>query len=947
MKSIPRCAAALAWFVWIAGATAVVAQDPPPAPPAAAEAAPPEDDAPMGNVTMNFQDVELPTLVKFISEITGRNFIVDERVKGKITIISPSQVTVDEAYLVFQSVLQVKGFTTVPSGPVIKIVPSKDAKASTLDTISAGRMTLPSDEFITRIVPLSKVDANGLLPILQPLVSPDGLLTAYGPTNSIIVIDAAANTERLVSLLLQLDVEGVERDIEVIRLQHAFADDVAAKIAEVLQDDQQQAGAGMPMQQQAQPARAGARARATQAAAQAGGGGAVLGGTAGRTFKLIPDQRTNSLILLAGPIEMRQIRELVARLDVPVPLGTGRIHVYYLRHANAFELLAVLSSLITGTGNVGLAAQGFGGGARRAGVAGFGGGGRAVTQGGGMGGMGGIGRGQGFGRGIGTGLGGLGGGMGGMGGGGFGGGMGGGIGGGMGGMGGMMGGMGGMGGMGAGTAIGGTPGATPEAQFEGEVRITADPATNSLVINASPQDYETLKQVIEKLDVRRRQVFIEAIILEVDIDASRALGFTYQGASGLNNGVGIGRFNFTQDAVAPAASQFGLPGLILAAASSQTIRLPDGSIIPAQAAIINASQADSSFNLLSAPNLLTTDNQQAEIVAGRNIPFLASRAADTANLANTFATIERRDVGITLRITPQVSEGGTIRLDIFEEVSDITQVAGIDPNALGPATTIRSATTTVVARDGQTVVIGGLIADTIRDANNTIPYLGDIPVIGNLFSNRSFSRSKINLLLFLTPHIVRNDVDHADLSKRQRGKMQVYMNRHNVPNQRQEQMNAPSWDIENLKPVPKEGERGDAAGIRADDDDPDTLVIRPYGPVPAEEQFSDRPPAFTLLGLISERGTPPPSLIPSNGIVPVILPDEEFQRLFDRGTRIQYFTEDYSAAYEILQRFPNRTAAFALYPEGLRLSATSREGLHWRELDDPASKNIQFWSRAN
>jgi general secretion pathway protein D len=939
MKSIPRCAAALAWFVWIAGATAVVAQNPPPAPPAAAEAPPPEDDAPMGNVTMNFQDVELPTLVKFISEITGRNFIVDERVKGKITIISPSQVTVDEAYLVFQSVLQVKGFTTVPSGPVIKIVPSKDAKASTLDTISAGRMTLPSDEFITRIVPLSKVDASGLLPILQPLVSPDGLLTAYGPTNSIIVIDAAANTERLVSLLLQLDVEGVERDIEVIRLQHAFADDVAAKIAEVLQEDEQQAGAAMPIQPQAQPARSSARARrAAQAAAQAGGGGAVLGGTAGRTFKLIPDQRTNSLILLAGPIEMRQIRELVARLDVPVPLGTGRIHVYYLRHANAFELLAVLSSLITGSGNVGLAAQGLGGGARRAGVAGIGGGGRAVTQGGGLGSLG---RGQGFGRGIGTGVGGLGGGMGGgFGGGGFGGGgLGGGLTGGI-------GGIGGMGGMGAGTAIGGTPGATPEAQFEGEVRITADPATNSLVINASPQDYETLKQVIEKLDVRRRQVFIEAIILEVDIDASRSLGFTYQGATGLNNGVGIGRFNFTQDAVAPAATQFGLPGLILAAASSQTIRLPDGSIIPAQAAIINASQGDSSFNLLSAPNLLTTDNQQAEIVAGRNIPFLASRAADTANLANTFATIERRDVGITLRITPQVSEGGTIRLDIFEEVSDITQVAGIDPNALGPATTIRSATTTVVARDGQTVVIGGLIADTIRDANNTIPYLGDIPVIGNLFSNRSFSRSKINLLLFLTPHIVRNDVDHASLSKRQRGKMQVYMNRHNVPNQRQEQMNAPSWDTENLKPVPKEGERGDAAGIRADDD-PDTLVIRPYGPLAAEEQFSDLPPAFTLLGVIWERGTPPPSLIPSNGVVPVILPDEEFQGLFNRGMRIQYFTEDYSAVYEILQRFPNRGAAFALYPEGLRLSATSREGLHWRELDDPASKDIQFWSRAN
>ncbi len=958
MRIVVRCLLALccvsAGLGWILPPPAA-AQKPPPAPAQNPPAPPPPAAGKPGDeklITMDFQDVDLPVLVKFISDITGKNFIVDDRVKGKVTVISPSKISVDEAYMVFQSVLQVKGFTTVPSGVITKIVSTKEAKTSTLRTVEQAS-TLPNDEYITRLVPLKKVDANSIVAIVQPLVSPDGLLAVYDPTNTIILIDTAANTERLRRILYQLDVPGLERKVEVIRLTHAFADDVASKIGEVLEE--QAPGGGAPGAAPVAPVAArSARARAAAARRGANATAQVAGGTGEQSFKVVPEERTNSLIVIAPPVEMEKIKELISQLDVPLPLGTGRIHVYYLRHANSQELVAVLGSLIGGGGGGGIGGLGgFGGsgGFNRGGLGGSsfgrGGGGSSFGSRSGFGGNSGFGSSSGFGGSSGSSFGSSSRGQS------------------LGGRGSTLGGLGTPGGF-AGGSVG--TGGNPQQQFfEGEVHITADPATNSLIIDASPQDFETIKDVIEKLDVRRRQVYVEAIILEVDLDRSRQLGFTFQGATGLGPGVGLGRYNFTQTAVGPAVSQFSVPGLILAAASSQTIRLPDGSTVPAQAALLNALQTDSDFNILSAPNLLTTDNQEAEIVSGRNLPFLASRSTSETNLANTFATIERRDVGITLRITPQISEGGTVRLDIFQEVSDITDVAGIDPNAVGPATTIRSTTTTVVARDGQTVVIGGLISDTIRSSESKIPFLGDIPVLGNLVKDRTTSRNKINLLIFLTPHIVRNEYDQERFSKIERNKMQGFMDDQHIPNKRRDVLNRPSWDVDSLPAPPKPGERGgrlvdelpsaaaadETSAQRAAQPGEERPAVPPepdsFGsPESMRPQDSIPPSQYVLLASIWEAGQPPSSLESINGLLPIVLPlDSQLTRFFRPGQQYRFQSDSFAAVYRCLAAFPTASAAFALYPEGMHVSEQPREFLHWLELQDAMARNVVAWTRVD
>lgn len=908
-------------------------------------------------IQMDFQDVDIAVLVKFISELTGKNFIIDEKVRGKITIISPSKISVDEAYLVFQSVLQVKGFTTVPAGSVIKIVATKEAKSSTIRTVNPNGSPAATDEYITRLMPLKYVDANNMVGVLQPLVSPDGLLAAYSTTNTLIVIDTAAQTERLTKILTQLDVEGSEQSIEMVRLNYAFATDVAALLQQVLGEQAGTSG-GMP---QAQPAAApDARLRRGGTAAHPGGaagaGGVVSGGTTPeRAFKIIPDERTNSLILMAGPLEMRRIKELITRLDVPLPLGTGRIHVYYLKYANAFEMIGVLSSLIGGGGGGGMGMGGMGMGMGGMGMGGYGGGSR-------MGGMGGV-RGGGYGgnRGFGGGFGGGSGGYGGYGGGygGFGG-YGGGFGqtglgasGSIGGRGGIGGGVGGGTGGAAGISGGGSAGGQQQSQFQGGVRISADPATNALIIDASPQDFETLKDVIEKLDVRRRQVYVEAIIAEISINKTRELGIEFQGATGLPNGIGVGRTNLTGD-INNLLNPTSLQGLILAAASSQTVTI-NGVTLPAQQALLRALENDTDANVLSAPTVLTTDNQQAEIVAGQNLPFIASLATSDVNLSNTFASIDRRDVGITLRITPQISEGGTVRLDIFEEVSDVLST---DPR-LGPTTTIRSATTTVVAKDQQTVVIGGLISDAENKSQRKVPFIGDIPVIGNFFRASNFNRRKTNLLIFLTPHIIRNERDQRNVSVGERERVvQTPFEERGLRGPNWEVLGRPSWETRpSLEPseADEESHRAAAGPSRAQPLREQRLSPRARGdgaPAAAASASAGAPAVVTdryvLLANIWESGTAPASLSGSNGLLALAVPaNSSLADLFSRGESYRFQSNNYTASFLCLDVFGSPQDAFVTYPDGLRVSTSPPTYLHWREPSEPASLSPANWARAN
>jgi general secretion pathway protein D len=679
-------------------------------------------------VTMDFQDVELPTLIKFVSEITGKNFVVDEKVRGKVSIVSPTRITVDEAYRVFQSVLQVKGFSVVDTGPVVKIIPTKDVKGSGLPIEDANG---ESESFVTRLMPLRHLEAAQAAQVLQPLVSRDGLVSAYPPTNSLIVIDSQVNLSRLSRLIRELDVPGQERAVEVIPLRHANASDIAGILRDTIEEGRGRAG--VP---------GGSAAPGTSSAipgvpASASGPSAPRADGAG--LRVVPDERSNAVVVIGSQLDIRQARALVAKLDVALPRGSGRVNVYSLRHANAVDMVAVLADLVGTT-------SAFGG--RRDSLPG-----RPVTQGGGR--FGNFPRSVLGDRSAGSAPGSPGSGA-----------SGGSMGGGLSGFGGAGGrGFGGAYGQGAG-GFGGTASAgsgPPAIEFESGVRITADPATNSLVISAAPQDYAVLREVIERLDVARRQVLVEAIIFEVSLAKAKELGIELQGGAEVGNLVALGRTNLknitTLNNTIATGDTGGLStigGFLGALLSKQKITLADGTEIPAQAAVISALENETGVNVLSAPTILTTDNEEAEIVVGQNVPFVTSRATNETNLSNTFSQIDRRDVGITLRLTPQISEGDTVRLLLFEEVSALVKTPLPEVLQLGPTTTVRSATTNVVVRDSDTVAIGGLISDRVDDAESGVPYLTDIPVVGNLFKYQQKQKEKVNLIILLTPHIVRD-----------------------------------------------------------------------------------------------------------------------------------------------------------------------------------------------
>jgi general secretion pathway protein D len=841
-------------------------------------------------ITMDFQDVEIGVLVKFISEITGKNFILDEKVRGKVTVISPTKISIEEAYRVFQSILEVKGFTTLPAGPVTKIVPVREARESGAPL----SMKVPTgDQFITQLVPLSFIDASTLVPVLQPMVSKDGLVSAYDPANTILLIDTSSNIERLLALISELDIELPERGIEIIHLENAYAGNVAQTLQQVLDAQAERTtpkGApGQPAGKPAQPV--------------AGGGGTP-------NFKILPDERTNSVIALANPAQMRMIRSLAKDLDKKLE-GVSKIQVYKLQYANAAEMVEVLSELISG------------GGGRAGGVGGFGAAAtssrrstrqqqqerqsifsRSSSS---------IGTpNSSFNRPLG-------------------------------------------GAVGPGGQQGQNTGATSATgsggEFVGEVRVTADPYTNSLLISAGPQDYDVLKRVIQQLDIPRRQVFVEAIILEIGLDKSKELGFEYQGGTQLGDqALGLARLNLKN--LNPAlTSPASISGLVAAAASTQTITLPDGTTVPAQVALFTALESDTDVNILSAPNILTSDNQEAEILVGQNIPFIASRATDQANLSNTFATVERQDVGITLRLTPQISQGEVVRLDLYEEVSAVVPNPPVDPNIAGPTTTVRSASTTIVARNGQTVVLGGLISDSTTNGVSKIPYIGDIPVLGNLFKFNNDNRSKVNLLIFLTPHVVRDEAELHDLSIDQRDRFRRYLQQQKTGPRRKDQLDASSWQEATVQPpggaqppsiAPSQQAPLSAAPLPTPAPAPQA-AIQPRSlapePTPPAPIAPSSPSAvgipttghrFAVLLALFEKGDAPPELRPTNGFLMVYTPVAAGD-FFVKGDTYEYVTGAYEAKYKCLEVFPDATTALSVYPENRPLDGGGAV-VRWRPI---------------
>ncbi|MBN2645975.1 MAG: type II secretion system secretin GspD [Desulfuromonadaceae bacterium] len=597
-------------------------------------------------LTLDFKDIELSDLVQTISALTGKNFVYDDSIRGKATIISSQPISQDEAYKLFLTVLNIKGFTVVPAGKTNKIVPIKSAKENNVPTTRDGS---DRDQFITRMITLSHISAADIAEsILSPLMPKTSNVVVYEPSNKLIISDNASNIERLEQIIRELDLPGALQDMQVIPLQYADAGE-AAKIC----NDLLTSGTAKT-----------SRRRTSKN---------VTTSSAGAESKVVAYERTNRLVVMATTDEMNTLRELIRSLDQKPTQAQARIHVYYLENADSEELSKTLNEILTGVKT-------------------------AETS--------------------------------------------------------------------KSTAEAGEK----TLPLKSTVTISADKPTNALIINATAEDYVVIQGIIQQLDIRRKQVYVEALIMELSMDATGKLGLGLQGGFEVGNEGIIGlSSNMTQNVTADLLTN-AVEG-ILAGGFSKLISYTDaeGNIIslPAFSALLQLSQKNTDINILSAPRLLTSDNEEAEIVVGRNVPII-TKSTDDGDSNDTTVSVERKDVALTLRFTPQISAGNLVRLSIYQETTDLASnnVGNIDE--VGPTFTTRKLRNTVLARNGQTVVLGGLISTNNQQTETRVPLLGDIPLLGWLFRSKSTQEVKTNLLVFITPSIISEVEDLAAITSHDR-----------------------------------------------------------------------------------------------------------------------------------------------------------------------------------
>jgi general secretion pathway protein D len=619
-------------------------------------------------ITLNFVNAEIEAVARTMAAITGRNIVVDPRVKGTISLSTDRPVRPAEAFEQFLVTLRLSGFAVVDSSGLLKVVPEADAKLQggtvSVDTPRAG------GQIVTQIFRLNYENAGNLVPILRPLISPNNTINVNPGNNSLVITDYADNLLRIGRIIAALDISNAT-DVEVINLRHALASDLAPVL---------------------------------QRLADSGGGttGGVVTpgqGQADTGFRttIVAEPRSNSLIVrAANAARMNLVRSLAAKLDQANAVqGSGNIHVVYLKNADATKLASILRAALAGSG-------GSGGGG--------GGGGSVTTTTAGM--------------------------------------------------------------VNTGTAAGSSPSTTPvqpSAAPSTGGQIQADPATNSLIITAPEPQYRQLRAVIDSLDARRAQVFVESLIAEVNADKAAEFGIQWQsplGRSG-NNTVGvlgsnfsIGGANIIDLALTAAGEGTTLPSTGF---NFGVARKFGGTYVLAFLGRFLESKGDG--NVLSTPNLLTLDNEEAKIVIGQNVPFVTGQYTSnnsSSGSVNPFQTIERKDVGLTLRVKPQISENGTVKLQIFQEVSSVQASTVNAPN--GPTTNKRSIESNVLVEDGGIVVLGGLLQDEYSGNQEKVPGVGDIPLFGNLFKTETRSRKKTNLMVFLRPIVVRDAATTEALS---------------------------------------------------------------------------------------------------------------------------------------------------------------------------------------
>lgn len=641
-------------------------------PPAFAQATSPDAPRRGEPITLNFANADIEAVARTMAVVTGRDVVVDPRVKGTMNLVTDRAIAPAAAFNQFASALRLQGFAVVESEGLYKVVPEADAKlqTQTVNTATPSAGSVAGNQIVTQIFRLNYESANSLLPVLRPLIPPNNTINVNPGNNSLVITDYADNMRRLARIIAALDVPNAS-DIEVIPLKHSIATDMLPLITRLVDGS----GSGAP--------------------------GAAAPGTPDSSFRttLLADPRSNALILrAANPARAALVRTLVEKLDrAPAESSNGaagNIYVVYLKNADAVRLAATLRAA--------MAANQL----QTPGTPGAAGGGSAPqspanapptfpinfgAQGGG------------------------------------------------------------------GSSAANAPLNNANQPSVGG-QIQADPSTNSLIITAPEPQYRQLRAVIDRLDGRRAQVMIEALIVEVS--AVKAANFGVQWQSALGNNAVIGTNSslastnilaLTQALATGVINQNSLPssGLNLGIAG----KIGGNYVL---GAIANFFSSDNDANILSTPNLLTLDNEEAKIVIGQNVPFPTGSYASTTGVSgiSPFTTVERKDVGLTLRVRPQINENGTVKMVIFQETSDVDRATLSNPN--GPTTNKRSIESSVLVEDGGLIMLGGLLSDTYGNAVEKIPVAGDIPIVGNLFKNEVRSRDKKNLMMFLRPVVMRD-----------------------------------------------------------------------------------------------------------------------------------------------------------------------------------------------
>ncbi|MBX2989283.1 MAG: type II secretion system secretin GspD [Bdellovibrionaceae bacterium] len=623
--------------------------------------------------SFDFPNVEITDIIKTISELTGKNFIIDPGVRGKITIVAPSKITVAEAYKAFLSALAINGYTVVPSGAFLKVKNARNAQRDSIETYS-GAYYPSDDQMITRIIHLKHISAEIVQRELRILPSKDGELSIYSPTNSIILSDYGSNIDRVMKIINQLDVPGFEEQIEVVRVKQAKAKDMADLIDKIVNKGQKSGGGagvtgGMP----------GSFSAGVPRFTRSTGGGAQ--GQSGNSFFMaIPDDRTNSIIVVGNKSGIARVKRLVAQLDFPVrPDAIGGVYVYYVKYGDAEKIAQVLQNVTKD------AAPKTGAGANAPGAfPGFGG----------------------FGAPVGT--------------------------------------------------------AASENQiFGGEVKINADKNTNSLVVSASKTDYDRVLNLLSKIDIPRDQVFVEANIMEMSMTEGMdyKVGYYQYDKSGIKGGFN-GGLNLTE-----LLSPVGGTGAILPFGNGENISLTDPTsnktiTVKSLTGFFTFLKSTTRLNVLSNPTITALNNEEAVIEVGDRVATSVQANVTAAGTTNT-AVFE--DATLKLQIKPFINPtSNSIRMEVQQSINQPTKNI-VAPKALSDNTIAiskRSIKTNIVVDSGNTAILGGLLRDSDNESISKVPLLGDLPIIGWLFKSRSSNREKVNLVVFLTPKVLRSPADN-------------------------------------------------------------------------------------------------------------------------------------------------------------------------------------------